>query len=279
MPSKLPPNFDAATYLRLNPDVAAAKVDPSAHYLAFGVRENRRYLEAGYWNKAHLLGLFSAAFGLSRYLEITTNLTGQRYVETGELEFAVRRRIVYRLTGPVYDGLLVDYQSADNDISHCLAQIERARERYDLVLVDGHHTYECSLRDLDAAVALLDPGGVIVVHDCNPLTPELARPDFVSSAWNGETYRALIDRCLGNGDLDYFTLDIDEGCGVIMRPRTPQQQDRRRDRARLEEPLRARWRAQSSSPRAAFAMFDQEREELLHLGGFALLRDKISGQA
>lgn len=38
---QLPPSFDAAAYLRANPDVAAAGVDAARHYLAFGRREGR----------------------------------------------------------------------------------------------------------------------------------------------------------------------------------------------------------------------------------------------
>lgn len=40
-PTKTPPDFDAAAYLRANPDVAAAKIDPAQHWLAFGYREGR----------------------------------------------------------------------------------------------------------------------------------------------------------------------------------------------------------------------------------------------
>ncbi len=40
-PSKTPPGFDKAAYLRANPDVAAAKMDPVRHWLEFGYREGR----------------------------------------------------------------------------------------------------------------------------------------------------------------------------------------------------------------------------------------------
>lgn len=39
----LPPDFDAALYLALNPDVRRAGVDPTEHYLCFGIKENRPY--------------------------------------------------------------------------------------------------------------------------------------------------------------------------------------------------------------------------------------------
>lgn len=41
--AKPPKDFDPARYLALNPDVAAAGVDPRKHYARFGAREGRRY--------------------------------------------------------------------------------------------------------------------------------------------------------------------------------------------------------------------------------------------
>lgn len=40
-PTKPPAGFDKAAYLKANPDVAAAKVDPVKHWLEFGYRERR----------------------------------------------------------------------------------------------------------------------------------------------------------------------------------------------------------------------------------------------
>jgi len=42
-PQTLPCGFSAARYLTLNPDVAAAGVDPAKHYLEHGFEEGRRY--------------------------------------------------------------------------------------------------------------------------------------------------------------------------------------------------------------------------------------------
>ena len=39
----LPDDFDAAGYLRLNPDVAAARIDPRQHYIEFGAKEGRSW--------------------------------------------------------------------------------------------------------------------------------------------------------------------------------------------------------------------------------------------
>jgi hypothetical protein len=40
-PTKTPPGFDPKAYLKANPDVARAKVDPVKHWLEFGYREGR----------------------------------------------------------------------------------------------------------------------------------------------------------------------------------------------------------------------------------------------
>lgn len=40
---RLPPDFDASTYYRLNPDVRDAGIDPNDHYLQYGRHESRAY--------------------------------------------------------------------------------------------------------------------------------------------------------------------------------------------------------------------------------------------
>ena len=40
-PAKTPPGFDGASYLRANPDLAVAKVDPAKHWIEFGYSEGR----------------------------------------------------------------------------------------------------------------------------------------------------------------------------------------------------------------------------------------------
>lgn len=47
---------------------------------------------------------------------------------------------------------------------------------YDVVFVDGLHTYEQSLRDVENALACLNDGGIIVMHDCCPTSRSMAFP-------------------------------------------------------------------------------------------------------
>ncbi len=39
--------------------------------------------------------------------------------------------------------------------------------RYDMALIDGDHEYEAVKKDLEDVWRLVDPGGLIVLHDCN----------------------------------------------------------------------------------------------------------------
>ena len=41
--------FDTTAYLAANPDVAAAQVDPLAHFLQFGIHEGRSPQADGVW--------------------------------------------------------------------------------------------------------------------------------------------------------------------------------------------------------------------------------------
>jgi len=66
--------FDAAFYLRTNPDVAAAEVDPLQHYLDHGAAEQRQ--PHSLFDPAHYLGSCPAAREaenpLLHFLRITT---------------------------------------------------------------------------------------------------------------------------------------------------------------------------------------------------------------
>jgi SAM-dependent methyltransferase len=93
-------------------------------------------------------------------------------------------------------------------------------ETFDVVFVDGLHTYEQSLRDVENALAHLSPDGVVLVHDCNPANaiaggPE---PDATGDAgWNGEVWKTIVHLRATQDGLDVSVFDTDFGVGVIRR--------------------------------------------------------------
>ena len=95
---------------------------------------------------------------------------------------------------------------------------------FDVVFVDGLHTYEQAYRDVRNALAVLRPEGVVLVHDCNPQTAAAAAPSLAEAArtegfagdWNGDVYRAIV-RLRTDEGLDVSVLDPDQGVGVVTR--------------------------------------------------------------
>ena len=95
---------------------------------------------------------------------------------------------------------------------------------FDVVFVDGLHTYEQSYRDVLNALAVLRPDGVVLVHDCNPQTAAAAAPSLAEAArtdgfagdWNGDVYRAIV-RLRTDPELDVSVLDADQGVAVVTR--------------------------------------------------------------
>ena len=130
--------------------------------------------------KVEIVRGLANAFGYTRYLEITTTTTGLRYAEARKAGYALCERIVYRQQNAHSDGLPVDYSSQNDDISVPLARIRELGREYDAILVDAHHTYDCSARDLKEAFAFLRTGGALVVHDCDPRSKEIARSASLS---------------------------------------------------------------------------------------------------
>jgi Methyltransferase domain len=90
------------------------------------------------------------------------------------------------------------------------------QETFDIIFIDGLHTYEQVLVDILNSAKVLNPGGVIVMHDCLP-TSCYAQYDYqVSLAWNGDVWKSFLHaRTLH--DLDAATCLIDHGVGVIKK--------------------------------------------------------------
>ena len=89
-------------------------------------------------------------------------------------------------------------------------------KKFDLIFIDGDHSYEQSKRDLANSIKALATDGFIVMHDCNPRTASAALPRKPSGggAWNGEVYRTFYEQNCKPGLLA-FVCDLDHGLGII----------------------------------------------------------------
>ena len=64
---------------------------------------------------------------------------------------------------------------------------------YDIILIDGLHLAEQVLRDVTNSLAHLNPGGTIVLHDCNPPSAAHQVEQYDGkSDWNGTVWKAFV---------------------------------------------------------------------------------------
>lgn len=101
------------------------------------------------------------------------------------------------------------------------------RNRPDVAFIDGLHTYDQSLQDIQNVLRYLKDDGVIIVHDCNPLSEAAALParsclhaasmPGFSGEWNGDVWKTIVHLRSSRKDIDVFVLDCDQGLGIITK--------------------------------------------------------------
>jgi hypothetical protein len=221
--------------------------------------------------KFDLINELAGLYAFRRYLEICSPTTGGRYRYVDRTRLTCHR-LMYLCPDAFSDGLAIDFRSADRDFSSCLQDMHSRGLRYDIILVDPWHEYETSLRDIREAFAFLDTGGMLIVHDCLPPKKEIATPQFKAGSWCGVTYKAFLDFVLSQTGLDYRTVDIDYGCGVIRKLAGVARWQERLARSfggpwcgRASAPLRRQWLKLGDDFESAYDIFEANKRTLLRL--------------
>jgi len=103
---------------------------------------------------------------------------------------------------------------------------------FDIVFIDGLHTYQQSLQDVLNALDVLADDGFIVMHDCHPPNDAAAQPaNSVQHAasfdhpgwtgqWCGDVWKTICHLRSSRNDLEIFVLDCDCGLGIIRKTTT-----------------------------------------------------------
>lgn len=75
-------------------------------------------------------------------------------------------------------------------------------ERFDIIMIDGDHDYAACKADIEAALRILKPGGLLVVDDVLCETEWMGRPRAeykFPEAWKGEAWRAFVEAAAACG--------------------------------------------------------------------------------
>jgi len=92
---------------------------------------------------------------------------------------------------------------------------QRHPDRFDIIFIDGLHLFEQVSRDMQNALACLNDGGTILVHDCLPLNiGAQSRRVEQTGSWNGDVWKAIV-KLRTRADVDTAVCAIDHGIAVI----------------------------------------------------------------
>jgi len=137
------------------------------------------------------------------------------------------------------------YQHYKNRIHH-LSSLDFFKqlhkdEKYDIIFIDGC-LYEYNVfNDVEKSLEHLNPGGTIVLHDCNPPHEFLQRDrydtryygryknnvvwnnrTYTDRHWNGKAWKVISKLRATRKDLEIYTVDADWGIGIIRKSNQPQ---------------------------------------------------------
>ena len=93
---------------------------------------------------------------------------------------------------------------------------KKNNEKFDLIFLDGLHTYEQTIKDIDNSLKFLNNHGVVIIHDCLPKKIWNQIVPRVYGHWNGDVWKAIVhSRTYSNADT--YTCIADHGLGIIFK--------------------------------------------------------------
>ena len=89
-------------------------------------------------------------------------------------------------------------------------------QTYDLIYIDGLHTYEQTIKDIKNSLKYLNQNGTIVLHDCLPKKIWNQIVPRMHGHWNGDVWKAIVEARTWK-NINTFTIIADHGLGVIQK--------------------------------------------------------------
>lgn len=88
-------------------------------------------------------------------------------------------------------------------------------KKYDIILIDGLHEQQQVIRDILNSLESLTDNGVIIVHDCLPVSEMMQRIPRETGSWTGDVWKGVAE--LIRHGLVMHTVNTDYGVGIIRK--------------------------------------------------------------
>jgi hypothetical protein len=141
-----------------------------------------------------------------------------RYLEIGVYEGITFRNIAARIKDGIDPAANTpaNYHMTSDEFFENVAPM--LGYKYDVIFIDGLHYSDQVNRDIVNALAYTTNDGIIILHDCNPISEMRQRipPDFDiwEYGWNGDVWKSII-WARQTYNYNIYVIDADEGLGVI----------------------------------------------------------------
>ncbi|MFX1277219.1 MAG: class I SAM-dependent methyltransferase [Promethearchaeota archaeon] len=174
-------------------------------------RKLKYYLEIGVWTGSCLFKIKSR----------------KKIAVDPDLRISLKAKLLYYTINPL--NIFNKYFEMTSDNFFNIKPKFLIKNGLDIVLIDGLHTYEQSLKDFQNCFKYLNDDGVIIFHDCNPQSESEAiprnniknshnfNPQLLSKDWCGDVWKTIVHLRSLTDDLSIFTLDCDFGLAIVSR--------------------------------------------------------------
>ena len=88
-------------------------------------------------------------------------------------------------------------------------------EKFDCIFIDGLHYYSQVKKDIENSLKILNPNGIILIHDCLPNNHFEQAVPRCQITWNGDVWKAIVE-CRTQENIDTYTCYADFGIGIII---------------------------------------------------------------
>lgn len=91
------------------------------------------------------------------------------------------------------------------------------KSKFDIIFIDGMHTFEVSYRDLINSLNVLYKNGVIVLHDTFPKKYEHQTVPATDPCWTGDVWKTILRAQLEIQNISIITYDIESGISLVKK--------------------------------------------------------------